>query len=101
MYAGGKGQAHAVASQPTAAHRSQPTAASPPQPASQRHLLAKERRYKCWLCAKSFTYGAFLKLCKHKLIEIDPEQGFCVQCVRARRLSQLCPVGCQVAAQWV
>ena len=82
-----------------------PPPASPPQPTaahrSQKHLLSTERRYKCWLCAKSFKYGAVLELCTHKRIQIDPEQGFCVPCVRAKRLNRLCPVGCQVAAQWV
>ena len=80
--------------QPTAAHRSQPTAASQPETCAHQGAPI----YKCWLCATSFKYGASFKLCKHKLIEIDPEHGFCVQCVRARRMSQLCPVGCQVAA---
>ena len=82
-----------------------PPPASPPQLTaahrSQKHLLSTERRYKCWLCAKSFKYGAVLELCTHKRIQIDPEQGFCVPCVRAKRLNRLCPVGCQVAAQWV
>ena len=80
--------------QPTAAHRSQPTAASQPETCARQGAPI----YKFWLCATSFKYGASFKLCKHKLIEIDPEHGFCVQCVRARRLSQLGPVGCQVAA---
>ena len=66
----------------------------------QEHLRSTQRQYTCSLCAKTYKYGAILELCPHKSIQIEPEQGFCVQCVKARRLSLLCPVGCQVVTHY-
>ena len=66
----------------------------------QEHVRSTQRQYTCSLCAKTYKYGATLELCPHKSIDIEPEQGFCVQCVKARRLSLLCPVGCQVVTHY-